>query len=330
MPVAVLRERVWATLRFLASRAPHQRGWFYHWMDARTGKRVWESEVSSIDTALLLGGILTARHCFRSDSEIVALATRLYERIDFDWMLAGHPALLSHGWKPESGFLPYRWDSSSEHGILYLLAIGSPSHPIPPAAWYAWKRPRTSYAGYAYVTGGPLFIHQYSQAWIDLRGRREQHPPHVDWFANSVAATRAHRQFCVDLSSEFPAYSKEIWGITASDSAHGYIAWGGPPRDPAIDGTVVPCAAGGSLMFTPDIALPALRTMRRRFGDSIYSRYGFVDAFNPCTGWLGPDVVGIDVGITLLAAENLRTGNVWRWFMRNPEPRRALRAAGIH
>jgi hypothetical protein len=151
----------------------------------------------------------------------------------------------------------------------------------------------------------------------------------VNYFENSVTATRAHRLFCIKLAKEFPGYSETIWGITASDSAKGYVAWGGPPRDPAIDGTVVPCAAAGSLMFTPDISLPALRAMKEKYGERIYGRYGFTDAFNPNTGWVNPDVIGIDVGITLLSAENLRTANVWRWFMRNPEIPRAMKLVGL-
>jgi hypothetical protein len=321
---AAARERVRATLKFFADRAPNEKGWFYHWMDGVTGERRWQSEVSSIDTALLLAGVLTARQYFRDDAEIVNLSTSIYERVDFKWMQARGSLLLSHGWKPETGFLPYRWDTYSEHMILDLLAIGSPSHPISPQAWYAWRRDWMRYGGYTYLTGGPLFIHQYSHAWIDFRRRREPSAPHVDYFENSVKATWAHRAFCISLAREFPAYSENIWGITASDSARGYVAWGGPPRDPAIDGTVVPCAAGGSLMLTPDISLPALRAMREKYGDKIYGRYGLVDAFNPNTGWVGPDVIGIDVGITLLSAENLRTGDVWRWFMRNGEIARAM------
>jgi hypothetical protein len=327
---AAARDRVRATLRFFADRATNEHGWFYHWMDMRTGERRWRSEISSIDTALLLAGVLTVRQRFRSDLEIVRLATRIYERVDFAWMLAGHPTLLSHGWKPETGFLESRWDHYCEHAILYLLAIGSPTHPIPPCSWSAWSRPRIAYGGYEYVSGkDPLFVHQYSHAWVDFRGRRDRWPPRLDYFENSVAATRAHRQFCLDLRSEFPGYSETIWGITASDSAKGYVAWGGPPRDPAIDGSVVPCAAGGSLMFAPDICVPALRAMRERYGDRVYGRYGFADAFNPSTGWVGPDYVGINVGITILSAENLRTGAVWRWFMRNPEIPRALGLAGL-
>jgi hypothetical protein len=319
------RERARTALRFFAERAFQEHGWFYHWLNAVTGEREWKSEVSSIDTALLLGGVLTARQCFREDAGIVRLATRIYDRIDFPWMLSGHPALLSHGWRPETGFIKNRWDDYSEHALLYLLAIGSPAHPITPEAWYGWKREWITYRDYRFLSGGaPLFIHQYPHAWVDFRGRRETRPPHTDYFENSVIATRAHRAFCMDLAAEFRGYSADIWGITASDSARGYVAWGGPPRHKEIDGTVVPCAAGGSLMFTPDISLPALRAMKQKFGKRIYGRYGFVDAFNPNTGWVGPDVIGIDVGITLLSAENLRTGRVWHWFMSNREIPRAM------
>ncbi|HJR05762.1 MAG TPA: glucoamylase family protein [Pyrinomonadaceae bacterium] len=323
------QEGVRATLRFFATRATNVHGWFYHWMDARTGTRRWNSEVSSIDTALLLAGVLTVRQKFRDDAEIVRLSTGIYERVDFPWMLNGHPTLLSHGWRPETGFIKYRWDAYSEHLILYLLAMGSPTHPITPRSWLAWRRERITYAGYTYITGGPLFIHQYSHAWVDFRGRRESHYPFTDYFANSVAATRAHRAFCLALSAEFPGYTENVWGITASDSEKGYLAWGGPPRDAAIDGTVVPCAAGGSLMLAPDIALPALRTIHDKYGTRIYGMYGFADAFNPNNGWVNPDVIGINLGIMLLSAENLRTGNVWRWFMQNPEIPRALQLVGL-
>jgi hypothetical protein len=327
---AKARERVVTTLRFFAERATHEHGWFYHWMDAATGERRWQSEISSIDTALLLGGVLAARGYYQRDAEIKRLATRIYNRVDFGWMLAGHPTLLSHGWKPETGFLDSRWADYSEETIAYLLAIGSATHPITPNAWYAWRRDWIVYEGYRYVaSAAPLFIHQFSHAWVDYRGRRERRHAGIDYFENSVTATRAHRLFCIKLANEFPSYSENIWGITASDSAKGYVAWGGPPRDPAIDGTVVPCAAAGSLMFTPDICLPALRAMKEKYGVRIYGRYGFTDAFNPNTGWVNPDVIGIDLGITLLSAENLRTGNVWRWFMRNREVPRAMKLIGL-
>jgi hypothetical protein len=164
---------------------------------------------------------------------------------------------------------------------------------------------------------------------VDFRGWREQQAPYTDWFENSVTATRAHKEFCLRLSKEFPGYTENVWGLTSSDSRKGYVAWGGPPRTPQIDGSVVPCAAAGSLMFTPEITVPVMRELRQRFGDRIYGRYGFADAFHPIDGWVNPDVIGIDVGITLLSAENLRTGNVWRWFMQNPEIPAAMRKAGL-
>jgi hypothetical protein len=325
---AVDRTRV--TLRFFAERMEHQRGWFYHFVALRTGAREWASELSSIDTALLLAGVLTVRQCFSGDAEIPRLAESIYRRVDFAWMLAGDPLVLSHGWKPESGFLTSRWDHYCELTILYLLAIGSPTHPIPAGSWRAWRRPVVTFDVYSYIGGPPpLFVHQYAHAWVDFRGWREREPPHTDWWENSVVATRAHKAFCLRLRPEFPGYSEHLWGITASDSRKGYVAWGGPPRHEQIDGTVVPCAAAGSLMLAPEITVPAVREMRARFGDRIYGRYGFADAFHPVEGWVNPDVIGIDLGITLLSAENLRTGRVWEWFMRNAEIPSAMERAGL-
>ena len=322
------RARTRTTLRFFANDALQQHGWFYHWLDVSTGERVWKSEVSSIDSALLVAGALTARQYFRDDAEIVDLATKIYERIDFPWMLNGHPTLLSMGWRPESGFINSRWDDYSEHPMLYLMAIGSPTHPITPEAWYAWKRNWNHYDGYSYLGKTPLFTYQYSHAWVDFRGRREIKGEHIDYFENSVKATLAHRRFCMDLAKEFPGYGPNMWGISASDSIKGYVAWGGPPRDPAIDGTVVPYAAAGSLMFVPQLSLAALKTMRAKYSQ-IYGKYGFADAFNPNTGWVNRDVIGIDLGITLLSAENARSENIWRWFMRNPEIPGAMELIGL-
>ena len=331
------RQRVLAALLYFADRAPEEHGWFYHYLDPVTGERRWSSEVSSIDTALLLAGVLTARQYFSEDPQIVRLATAIYERVDFPWMMDGSQTYFSHGWTPENGFLRYRWDTYSEFMILYVLGIGSPTHPVSPGTWYAWKLPVQDVGGYTYVGTGPLFVHQYSQAWVDLRDRVQTVPspeeafvPRVNYFANAVAATRAQQQtFSNNLSQKFPGYSSNVWGLTASDSSKGYTNWGDSPQDPRIDGTVVPSAAAGSLMFAPDICLPALRTMLVQFGKRTYGRYGFADAFNPTTGWVSEYVIGIDVGITLLSAENLRTGVVWQWFMSNPEPERALDLVGL-
>lgn len=315
------------TLDFFARRAFHKNGWFYHWLDQKSGERRWRSEISSIDTALLLGGVLSVRQCFSDDEEIVRLATAIYERVDFPWMLNGDEDLLSHGWRPETGFIVNRWHDYSEQLILTLLGIGSPTHPIRWQSWYALKRDSVTHKNFRYLAAvSPLFIHQYSHAWVDFRGKRERYANFdVNYFDNSIAATYAQRQFTIDvLSKEFPLYSANIWGLTASDSAKGYVAWGAPPRHEAVDGSVVPCAAAGSLMFAPEITLPALKEMKARYGDKIYGRYGFTDAFNPHTGWINQDVIGIDVGITLLSAENLRSGNVWRWFMQNAEIKTAL------
>jgi hypothetical protein len=332
IPEADARARIRAALDFLVRRAAEDHGWLYHWMDVRSGERVRNSEISSIDTALLLAGVLTARQAFSSDAEIVRASTDFYNRVDFRWMLNGDPALLSHGLRPETGFLTARWDHYSEHAILDLLGIGSPTHALPPESWQSWRRDWVEYGSYRYIAGTtPLFIHQYSQAWIDFRPWRERVPPHVNYFENSVSATRAHRQFCLDeLVQRFPkSYTADLWGVSASDSANGYVAWGGPPAHRRIDGTLVPNAAAGSLMLTPDICLPALRAMRERFGAVAYDRYGFADAFNPTTGWVDSDVIGIDVGITLLSAENLRSERVWRWFMANAEVPAALERAGF-
>lgn len=324
------RDRILKSLRFFAKDAPSEHGWFYHFLAGATGERRWNSELSSIDTALLLAGVLTAAQYFSPDKEIVSLAEFLYRRVDFQWMLNGDPHLLSMGWDPSKGFLDARWEHYCEHNILYLLAIASPTKPIPAESWYAWKRPPIEYGGYKYIYGDrPLFVHQFAHAWIDFRNRKETRPPHIDWFQNSVIATRAHRQYCIDLAKKFPGYSENVWGITASDSAKGYVAWGGPPLDPRVDGTVVPCAAAGSLMFTPDICVPALRTMKDKFGSRIWGHYGFTDAFHPTNGWTNPDVIGIDVGITLLSAENMVTGNVWKWFMADRRMRAALARAGV-
>ncbi len=330
LPRTAAVDRARTTLRFFAERMEHERGWFYHFVNLRTGAREWASELSSIDTALLVAGVLTVRQCFAGDADIPRLADAVYRRVDFKWMLAGDPLLLSHGWKPETGFLKSRWDHYCELMILYLLAIGSPTHAIPAESWRAWRRPLITFEIYSYIGGPPpLFVHQFAHAWVDFRGRRERDPPHTDWWENSVAATRAHKAFNLSLANEFPGYTEHIWGLTSSDSRKGYVAWGGPPRHERIDGSVVPCAAAGSLMFAPNITLPVVREMRRRFGDRIYGRYGFADAFHPTDGWVNPDVIGIDLGITLLSAENLRTGRVWEWFMGNAEIPAAMGLVGL-
>ena len=181
-------------------------------------------------------------------SEIEELATEIFNRVDWSW-LSEDTLVLPHGWRPETGFLPYRWDNYSEMMMMYLLGLGSATHPLPPNAWDAWKRTQFEYDGIRYIGSfAPLFVHQYSQAWFDFRAKRDQY---ADYFQNSIVATDVHRRFCLDLSKQFPDYSDDLWGITASDSAKGYAVWGGPPAMGPIDGTVVPCAAAGSMPFLP-------------------------------------------------------------------------------
>lgn len=320
------RERVRKTLQFLLQKMPHEHGFFHHFVDWRNGARVWKSEVSSIDTAILLCGVLTCRQHFE-DAELRALASSLYDRVDWVWMMQGGTTL-SHGWKPEGGFLPYRWDIYCEHMMLYLLAMGSRRHPISAEAWHAWSRPQVEYAGVRFISPqAPLFVHQYSHAWVDFRNR---HDRYADYFENSVKAIKAHRKFCVDLHSRFPHFNEDLWGITASDSPKGYVAWGGPPQIGPLDGTVVPCAAGGSLPFLPTESVRCLRGMKDRFGRRVWKRYGLIGAFNPASDWYVSDVLGIDAGITLLMAENARTGFVWRNFMKNEEIRNAMDKAGFN
>jgi hypothetical protein len=313
------------SLRFLSKKMTTHRGFYYHWANLNTGERTWDSEVSSVDTAILLCGVLTCRAYFRY-AEITRLAYEIFQRIDWTW-LSEDTSLLPHGWTPEVGFLPYRWDYYSEHMMMYLLGLGSTSHPLPVETWNAWKRSTFEYDGLRYIGSyAPLFIHQYSQAWFDFRNKRDRY---ADYFKNSVTATEVHRRFCIQLSKQFPHYSDDLWGITASDSQHGYVVWGGPPEIGPIDGTVVPSAAGGSLPFLPQATLRVLKHIKDRYGSNAWSRYGFVNAFNPLKNWYDNDVVGIDTGITMLMAENLRTGFVWDTFMKNPEARRGFERAGF-
>ena len=318
------RDRALAALRFISRKLPSHRGFFYHFANLNTGERTWDSEVSSVDTAMLLCGVLTVRQHFRH-AEINRLAARIFNRVDWSW-LSEDTSLLPHGWTPELGFLPYRWDYYSELMMMYLLGMGSGTYPLRVETWNAWKRTLFEYEGLRYIGSfAPLFVHQYSQAWFDFRGKRDRY---ADYFHNSAVATEVHRRFCVELNQQFPSYSDDLWGITASDSAKGYVVWGGPPALGPIDGTVVPSAAGGSLPFLPQPTLRVLRTIRTRY-EKAWGRYGFVNAFNPLTNWYDSDAVGIDTGITMLMAENLRTGFVWETFMRNPEARRGMRRAGF-
>ncbi len=333
LPREQARARVLTTLRYFWMHAFHDHGWYYHFMDASSGQRRLGSELSSVDTALFLCGVLSAAGYFSKDRDIQMLARQICDRVDFLWMLAGSPLLLSMGVRPGSGFLKARWSSYSEASVLYLLAIGSARHAIPSDSWYAWLRPEIHYDEWTFVGGGPLFTHQFSHAWVDFRHQQDGDPSYVNYFRNSTIATYAHRDFCISLQSTYSDYGPNMWGITVSDSPGGYVVWGGPPFAGPINGTLVPCAAAGSLMFAHEICLPVLRQMNNVYGNKIYQRYGFTDAFNPNWKdqklWVNQDVVGIDVGISLLSIENLLTGNVWRWFMHNEYIQSAMERVGF-
>ena len=324
IPASAALERVFATLRFLWKKLPNHRGFFYHFANPETGERMFDSEVSSVDTTILLCGVLSCRQHFRHPA-VAQLANLIFNRVDWTW-LSEDTSLLTHGWSPEVGFLPSRWDYYSELMMMYLLGMGSSAHPLDPQTWYAWKRLTFEYDGMRYIGSfAPLFIHQYSQAWFDFRGKRDRY---ANYFQNSITATEVHRRFCVELGREFSDYSDDLWGITASDSQQGYVVWGGPPESGPIDGTVVPSAAGGSLPFLPAATLRVLKNIRNKY-PSAWNKYGFANAFNPLKNWYDSDVIGIDTGIILLMAENLRTGFVWDTFMKSPEAQRGMERAGF-
>jgi hypothetical protein len=251
---------------------------------------------------------------------------KIYGRVDWPWMLNGGKTF-SMGWNPETGFLKARWEHYCELMMIYLLAIGSPTHPVSPDTWDAWTRPVIKYQGIEYISGNdPIFTHQYSHAWYDFRKKKDKY---TNYYENSVKATKAHKLFCLSLHDEFPDYSEDLWGISASDYVGGYTAWGGPPRIGPIDGSVVPCATGGSLPFLFSDCMRVQRKLRGPYADKMWTRYSFVDAFNPLTGWVDADVLGIDLGITMLMAENHRTGLIWETFMINPEAQSAMQKVGF-
>jgi len=326
---AEILERVRNTLRFLANDLHNEHGFFFHFIHMETGDRWEKCELSSIDSSILLCGVLTARQYF-ADQEIQELATKIYHRVDWPWMLNGGKAF-SMGWHPESGFLSARWEHYCELMMIYLLAIGSPTHPVDASSWNAWTRPKITYRGIEYISGNdPIFTHQYSHAWFDFRNKRDAY---ANYFENSVKATKAHKLFCLSLHDRFPDYSENLWGISASDYVKGYTAWGGPnaeggPIGP-VDGSIVPCATGGSLPFFFDDCIRVLRNLRGPYREKVWTKYSFRDAFNPLTNWYDTDVLGIDLGITMLMAENHRSGFVWEQFMKDENVKRGMARAGF-
>jgi hypothetical protein len=369
-------DRTLATLRFFAS-APQNdsedyasgyHGFFYHFLDMQSGKRAMRYvELSSVDTTLLLGGVLFAQSYYDRDTpqekEIRTLADTIYRRVDWTWMQTRKP-LISMGWTPGGKFIPADWKGYNEGMLVYILALGSPTHPVGPDAWDAWlstnKLTWGTFQGQTFLNFAPLFGHQYSETWVDFRGIRDawSREHGLDYFENSRRATYAQRSYAIANPGHWTGYGANVWGLTASNGPggiivkhgdseqkfEGYTARGAGLDYISDDGTIAPTAAGGSIAFAPEIVIPALAEMKRRYGATIYDQYGFVDAFNPSfhtrtdlrTGKLVPDAgwadtlqLGIDQGPIVLMIENWRSGFVWTVMKKNPYIRKGLERAGF-
>ncbi|MFZ2956476.1 MAG: glucoamylase family protein [Candidatus Ozemobacteraceae bacterium] len=320
-----VRTRIWRTLRFFLTGMPNVHGFFYHFIDARTGQRVWNCEVSSVDTGLFLAGVVAAAGYFRDDKDIVRLANRLLDRVDWRWMTAGGP-FLRMGWTPENGFIEADWSHYSESLFMYLLAMGSDRHGINATGWRKMRRTIGEYGGQVFIGFPALFTHQFSHIWVDFRNRADEF---ADYFENSRRATLANRQFCLDLRRAYTTFDEDRWGLTACIGPDGYSAYGAPPGLAIVDGTVAPAAAGCSIMFTPELSIRALRHLYERFGERLFGRFGFTDAYNFDRNFIATDVYAINQGPLLLAIENFRTGKVWDWFMDNPRIQKGLRKADL-
>jgi hypothetical protein len=370
---AEARRRVLATLDFFL-RAPQgegrrgtagYRGFFYHFLDMQKGTRHGRVELSTIDTTLLLAGALFCQSYFDGvDAEEAALRTKaeaLYRRVDWRWA-AARPPLVALGWHPERGFHAYDWTGYNEAMILYVLGLGSPTYPLDAAAWDAWTRTYVwgSFGGEEHVGFGPLFGHQYSHVFVDFRGIQDGYmrARGIDYFENSRRATLAQRAYAIRNPAGFAGYGENMWGLTAGDGPAAvrrtvggrrrefwtYSARGASHTEVRDDGTLSPAAAAGSLPFAPELVVPALAEMRRRYGDALFGPYGFRDGFNSSfpagaklrhgrmvegLGWVDDDALGIDQGPILAMIENYRTGLVWRTMRKNPHVVCGLRRAGF-
>jgi hypothetical protein len=361
---AAARGRVLATLRFFAH-AQNEHGFFYHFIDMRSGVRANYSEVSTVDTAILLAGMLFCQSYFDSnapqDVQIRKLTDKIYERADWTWAQPRPPAV-ALAWTPEAGFSGNDWSGYNEAMLVYLLALGSPTHPITEQAWTRWTSTYDHFWGtlydQTYLSFAPLFGHQYTHVWVDFRGIRDAYMRKrgLDYFENSRRATYAQRRYAIANPLHWRAYGKNVWGMSASDGPgpaklpylgedRAFFSYA--PRGVAAsgiidDGTIAPTAAISSLPFAPEIVLPATLEMYRRFGASIYSSYGFLDAFNASfvnspgqqpepgqAGWVDPDYVGIDQGPILAMIENYRSDLIWRVMRSNRYLRGGLERAGF-
>ncbi len=358
-------ERVLTTLKFFYGLPQNDdpvntagyKGFFYHFLHMDSGLRFKDVELSTIDTALLLAGVLFCQSYFDRETEtekqIRAYADSIYWRADWRWFQVRAP-LVSMGWRPEDGFITSDWRGYNEAMILYILALGSPTYAVKPDAWKAWTETYAwgTYYGYEFVNFGPLFGHQYSHCWIDFRGIQDEYMREkgIDYFENSRRATYSQRAYAADNPLRFHDYSADIWGLTACDGPadttfiidgvqrefRKYSARGVSFDWVFDDGTIAPTAVGGSIPFAPEICIPALKAMRHKYGSDVWREYGFIDAFNPTfrtkttpNGWFDFEYLGIDQGPIILMIENFRTGLVWETMKRNPYIVRGLQRAGF-
>lgn len=365
-------ERVLKTLKVLAELPQGDasegvsgyKGFFYHFLDHKKSHRFKDVELSTIDSGLLLAGVLSCQTYFdRANSTEKAIreaADFLYRRVEWDWMLNTNNRI-SMGWKPESKFIHAEWFGYTEAMILYVLALGSPTHTIPAASWDAWCQNYTwdDFMGQPHVNFGPLFGHQYSHVWIDFKGIQDPYMQKkgIDYFENSRRATLVNHAYCVQNPRKFKGYSDKVWGLTACDGPVDWLAKHDPRRlcpedwknfngygargiatDYLFDdGTLAPTAAGGSIPFAPEICMPAMETMWNTYYDSLVGQYGFKDCFNPAftacgqlpNGWFDTDYLGIDQGPIILMLENYRTGLIWNIMKKNPYIRTGLQRAGF-
>ncbi len=331
------------------------KGFFYHFIDMRSGERFREVELSTIDTGLLMMGVLACQTYFDKEDEsekaIRRYSDSLYQAVDWQWAMNGKTTM-SMGWKPESGFLDASWKGYNEAMILYILGAASPTHSISADTWNAWTSTYQwgTYYQQEHVNFGPLFGHQYSHVWIDFRGIQDLYMKQkgIDYFENSRRATYANKSYCVNNSGGYLGYEENIWGLTACDgpenngklnvnvSFGGYSARGAAQWYVNDDGTIAPTAAGGSIAFAPEICIPALQNMKYQFKDKLYGRYGFKDAFNltiersgGVKGWFDQDYLGIDQGPILLQTENYQTQFIWKLMRKNKYIKTGLKKIGF-
>lgn len=311
-------ERVEGTLDTLLA-LDREHGFYFHFLDMQTGNRAWNSEVSSIDTAILLMGVLTAgEYC---GGEIQAQAGEIYARVDWPWFVDPGRNMFYMAYRPTEGFDGH-WDFYAEQLMLYVLAAGSPTHPVDPAVYYAFTRHSARYGeGRPFIHSwfGSIFTYQFSHAWIDFRGRTDRQG--VNWFDNSVEATLAHYHFAVAMDEKYLTLGPLAWGLTACDSPHGYEGrYGAPPsgydyKQHLVDDTLAPAGAIGSILFLPEQVKQAM-LYYDSFQD-LKGPYGFQDAFNLTDNWFAGDVIGIDKGVSLLMLANYQNDLVYAVTMKN-------------